>query len=250
MKLTNPLRKKISQIFHTRTQIDKFESNILDPRAWPLKWREIHLKTYPRFEKIVLPKEHQIQDQNLWKILSRRQSTRHFSKTPIDLRIIGMILHFSAGIVPENLKIDQSRRFYPSAGARYPLEVYLLARRVKGLSEGLYHYNVLEHALELLLKQNLKDEILKITGQDWVENAAAIFLISSVFGRTRVKYGDRGYRYILLEAGHLGQNIYLTTEALGIKCCAIGGFLDKKINQMIDIDEDNEAVLYMLAIGQ
>lgn len=89
----------------------------------------------------------------------------------------------------------------------------------------------------------------EITSQEWVKSSAVILAISGIFNRTQIKYGDRGYRYILLEAGHMAQNIYLLSAALGLKCCAIGGYIDDKINRLIDFDDQQEAVLYMLSLG-
>jgi len=99
------------------------------------------------------------------------------------------------------------------------------------------------------LRGNYKKEILKSTGQDLIKNSSLIILISAVFGRTMVKYKERGLRYIFIEAGHLGQNISLVTEKLGLGSCAIGGFLDKEINKLLDIDSQKESVIYIFAIG-
>lgn len=90
----------------------------------------------------------------------------------------------------------------------------------------------------------------KITGQDWVKKSSAVLIISAIYKRTEIKYGSRGFRYVLLEAGHVGQNIYLIASALKLKCCVIGGYLDKEINALLDLDPDQEIVLYLIALAK
>ena len=85
--------------------------------------------------------------------------------------------------------------------------------------------------------------------QNWVKKSGCIILISAVFKRNTIKYGDRGYRHIMQEAGHLGQNIYLISSALGLGCCAISGFNDEELNNMLDLDGVNEGVIYSFSIG-
>lgn len=140
-------------------------------------------------------------------------------------------------------------RVYPSAGARYPLEIYLVVNRVKSLEKGLYHYNVKEHSLELLRKDNFDKFMAEITGQDLVAKAGVVIFISAILDRTRVKYGDRGYRFVLLDAGHLAQNVYLVSEALKLQCCSIGGFIDDELNKLLDLEGTSEKVIYLIALG-
>lgn len=114
----------------------------------------------------------------------------------------------------------------------------------------MYHYNVKLHCLELLLKGNIGKVLSVYINQQWVKKSSMIFFITSVVGRSGIKYGDRAYRHCLLEAGHIGQNFYLVSDAIGLKCCAIGGFLDQEINKLFDIDPNVEVALYILAIGK
>lgn len=115
---------------------------------------------------------------------------------------------------------------------------------------GLYHYNVKGHYLEALLKKPLIDFAVKVTGQDWVAKTAIVFILTSVFDRTRVEYQDRGYRFVLIEAGHICQNLYLVSTALKIKCCAIGGFIEDEIDRLLDIQMTNESVIYVAGVGK
>ena len=146
----------------------------------------------------------------------------------------------------------RERRAQASGGARFPIEVYPIVFRSSGeLPAGLYHYNVKEHKLGVLLEQEFEDrDIDKLFTYPWVKDAAIGIVMTAVFWRNQNKYGERGYRYVLIEAGHIGQNMYLVSEALGLKCCALGGTRDENLETLIDIDGETESVVYGLALGR
>jgi len=244
--------KTISEIFHQQTSISSFPKKTLDPKYWPVAWKNIYTKSYPRLALTRLPRKVPLVKVPFSKVLLERESKRSFKNEFIDLADMGTLLFYSGGIKPAYGKEwNESTRFYPSAGARYPLELYLVASKVAKLQVGLYHYSPKNHVLEtLLIQKNVNEQIAKLVGQKWVSDAQTVFIITAVFGRTKAKYGDRGYRHILIEAGHLGQNIYLVATALGMKACAIGGFIDKKVNKLLDIDDENEAAVYIIAVGK
>ena len=167
---------------------------------------------------------------------------------------LSYILYFSGGISYKGKNWDEAYRMYPSAGARYPLEIYLLVIRVKNTLPGIYHYNVKKHSLELLAKYSINDlnkMMRKIyCNQELTKNPSVILIITAVFERTMLKYGERGYRYILLDVGHFAQNVYLTATAIGIGCCTIGGFLDKEITKLLDLERVGEKPMYSIALGK
>jgi SagB-type dehydrogenase family enzyme len=144
----------------------------------------------------------------------------------------------------------QPLRSTPSAGALYPFEVYLIVNNVEGLSQGIYHYALLKHALELVksgdFSSNITDAGLE---QDMLGESDVTFVLSAIFDRTRHKYGERGYRYVYIEAGHISQNIYLQAVSLGLGSVSVGAFLDHKMNDLIGVDGRKEAVIYVHAIG-
>ena len=244
----------ISKIFHQATKVKYKDENkkLSDPKNWPKQWKTIYFKSYPRLPKIFLPKIEKL-DFSLGKSLINRQSEREFSGEQIKLKDLSQLLFYSAGVIKKN-EDNQNKGFraYPSGGARFPLEIYLFSLQESSeLEKGIYHYNVKEHFLEKLFgEKNLRKEIYpKAIWQEMILKAPLVLVISAIFWRTTMKYKDRGYRYILLEAGHLGENIYLTSTALGIKCCAIGGFGDDELHKILDIDGKNEAILYAFALG-
>ena len=243
-------KKDISEMFYEKTKIETFPQKNIPSEDWPELWKRIFTKDYSRLQKIELPKNIPLLKIPLSKVLLERRSQRNFSGKSTNVTRVGTLLFYSSGIIPGTKHWNSTRRFYPSAGARYPLEVYLSASNVKGLKNGLYHYNVRGHLLDVLWqRQDLNKTISRLTNQDWVRKSNVIILITSVFQRTQTKYGNRGLRHIFLESGHLAQNIYLIATALGLKVCAIGGFVDDRINKIIDIDGKGEGILYILAMG-
>ncbi len=241
-KPTTPIEK-----YHQKSKMYFFAADNLDPKKWPKDWKIIRYKGYGRLDEIKLPKPLTNIKSSFSSILVKRKSIREFVTKPMALSDLSTLLYYSAGINRTDRK-NAIRRFYPSAGARFPLEAYIVAQNIKNLPKGLYHYYIKNYSLEQLLA--LKDrKILSSFNQSFIEKSAAILIITAVFNRNTAKYGDRGYRHILIEAGHLGQNVYLLSSALELGCCAIGGYIDDEINKLLDIDGINESVIYVLAIG-
>lgn len=238
----------ISDKFHSFTNNKSLDTHNL--KAIPQSWTKIHFKTYPRFDRVNL-NDIEISTSKLIGILRKRRSIRQFSDASISKKELYFILFSSCGLTYLGETFDDSRRPYPSAGARYPLEVYPIILNCKEIKKGLYHYNVKENCLELLLQEDLSTWLIKtIGGERWIKNSAVVFIITSVLDRTRIKYGDRGYRYSLIEVGHVGQNICLLATELGLGICPLGGYIDTEVNKLLDIDLQKEVALYLIAIGK
>lgn len=236
----------LSDKFHKKT--NNAAVTYTNPQKIPKAWIKIHFKTYPRLERVVLHSTSKLR--GVGRIMHRRRSMSDFSGKPISQNMLSYILYSACGLISKDLDIDNSRRPYPSAGARYPVEVYPIILRCTGLEKGLYHYNVAEHTLELLLKKDLLSLLEKTMGkQPLVLTASVIFIITGVLDRTRIKYGDRGYRFALLEAGHLGQNLCLLATQLGLGSCPVGGYIDSAIDLLLDIQHTKEYTLYTVAVG-
>lgn len=234
--LGKPVR--LYEKFHQQTKIADFE---IKKSAKPLKQPRIYIKGYGRYKALTLPKP-EIPNIGYKVVLEKRKSTRNFKKNSLDLKKISTLLYYSAG-----LKKDGIHRYYPSGGALYPLEVYIISVN-SDLPKGLYHYYQPGHILELIPGTDIKS-LLGCFNQAWLKNSGVIFLITSVFQRLTNKYNDRGYRHILQETGHLGQNIYLTSTALNLGCCAIGGYKDDQLNRSMGIDGIQESIIYSLSVG-
>jgi SagB-type dehydrogenase family enzyme len=142
-------------------------------------------------------------------------------------------------------------RAVPSGGALYPLELYLLAAAVDGLGRGLYHFDPLEHDLERVQGAEARERLLgSMIFRDVAEEAAAVVVVTAMFWRTRFKYGLRGYRFALLEAGHVVQNLLLAAGAYGLGAVPIGGFYDRLLASVLGVDGVDEAPVYAACVGK
>lgn len=236
------------QEFNNLTKIDKLATPN-KKENWPQSWIEVIYKGYPRFERIALDRKKLNKKISFMEIISKRHSSRNFKNKRLSKNELSQLLYHSSGL--KNNKKNLANRFYPSAGSRYPLEIYLSIFNVQRFKPGIYHFNLRTNSLEYLwVFPSFKKTILSNFNQEWVNNASVIFIISAVFFRSEVKYGNRAYRHILLETGALTQNIYLITQALKLKCCSIGGFIDDNLNSILDLDGDEESVIAAIAVGK
>jgi SagB-type dehydrogenase family enzyme len=177
------------------------------------------------------------------KAIAERRSIRQFADDSLSLEIVSQMLWAAQGITN-----GDRRRAAPSAGATYPLKIYLVANRVEGLKSGLYHYLVDSHGLEVIKIQDLGNPLREAAlGQSMIEKAAFNIVIAADYQRTTARYGARGGRYVHIEVGHAGQNIYLQAEALGLGTVAVGAFNDQKVQDLLEIKEE---VLYIMPIGK
>lgn len=190
---------------------------------------------------------------NLETCFKTRHSTRKFNiNKELSFDEFSTLIHYSAGVKSANKDADPNliRRFYPSGGARYPLEVYLGIQRVEGVKPGIYHYNIKDHLLENIGGKEWLDELSPALLYPWSRDAAVIFIIAAVWDRNFIKYKDRGYRIVLMETGHLTQNLALTAASLNIGCCTLVGFHNGKINEVLDVEDSSESSLYMAVLGK
>lgn len=217
----------------------------------PVDWIKIHFKDYPRFDKIKLPKNFSKSRISLEFAIKKRKSRREFRGKPLSLKELSKLLYYSSGITRNNKDLNQTRRAYPSAGARYPLELYVLVLKEGEIKPGLYHYNAKNHFLEKLLEGNYGENLSYFYEHNVIKKGFPILIIiTSITLRSSIKYGKLAQNFVLLEAGHIGQNIYLLSEAMGLSCCAIGGWDEINMNKLLDIDGNYESIVYIFALGK
>jgi SagB-type dehydrogenase family enzyme len=219
----------------------------VDHDRHPLRFR-----TYPGAQRLDLPGRDFNLTAPLGEALGERSSVRAFELQPLPLDLLGRLLHASYGLRRPGQLIGQgvAERPAPSAGGLYPLEIYVATHLVVDLPDAIYHYDPRSHALELRRPGLAQHQLAEMTiGQDMLLQANVVCIITAVFQRTMWKYGPRGYRYVWLDAGHVGQNLYLVTEALGLGSVAIGGFYDAEVNALLDLPADEEAI-YLFGIGR
>jgi SagB-type dehydrogenase family enzyme len=185
--------------------------------------------------------------------IAARRSRRTFA-SGLTLPELASILQLSYGVTGEISTPGGGRqllRAAPSAGALYAAELYVAVRDVEGLDAGIYHYEVPVNQLALLRGGDVSVRLAEVCcGQEYPLNAAVTVLISGVVGRSTRKYGERGYRYVLLDVGHLGQNLYLSCAALGLSITTTCGFFDDDAADMLGVDGSDEPVLYFGFIGR
>lgn len=206
-------------------------------------------KEYAWAEQIPLPSPEDFRGLYTEDAIQRRRSVRDYSGQPMTREELSRLLYYTGGINAE--RWGHKLRSAPSAGALYPIEVYPVVHQVEGLKPGLYHYAVRDHALELLRAGDLQGEIVRHgLMQEFLGQANLVLVLTAIFQRLRWKYQERTYRYALLEAGHLGQNVYLAATSMGMGACAVGAFLDDDLNAMLGVDGQHEAAIYMLSVGK
>jgi SagB-type dehydrogenase family enzyme len=189
-------------------------------------------------------------DVTLAQALGARRSERGFASSGITVRELATVLHAGYGVTRRD--DPQPLRAVPSGGALYPLEVYAVLARVEDADPGLYHLYPLRPALEVLSLGGSPLAALQDAAvyPEIVEGCAATLLITGMFWRSRFKYGLRGYRFTLLEAGHLAQNVVLMCAALGLAAVPLGGFYDRPVDELLGADGVNESVLYAICLGR
>lgn len=236
---------QISERYHNSTKL-KPNQKEADIAEWPSSWKKIYFKSYPRFDEVLMPQPQLNKNISLRDIIVKRTSKRAFAKTPLSLKQLSTLLYYSSGL--KNTSDPDKGRFYPSAGARYPLEIYLLSVNTE-IPNGLYHYYLKNHSLEVLFPMKNINVFQYIAPQKWVKNVGCIIFTTAIFPRTTMKYGQRGYRHVLTESGALLQNLLLVSTALKIGCCPVASYIDQKINTLLDIDGVEEAVVNTVLFG-
>ncbi len=208
-------------------------------------------KTYPDSRRVMLlpPEEFgDFQCHDFQHLLWNRKSVRKFSEKPLDIGELSVLLWASTGIHRENRGRDF--RTVPSAGAQFPIETYIVVHDVTGLDRGVYHYNIKDHCLELLREGDFRENIIAANlGQKMSGYCPVIFVWTAIFARTCWRYGERGFRYIYLDAGHQGHALALAAHSLDMATTQIGAYLDDEVNKVIGVDGEQESTVYQSVVG-
>jgi SagB-type dehydrogenase family enzyme len=196
------------------------------------------------------PDRETVQELDLSEAIELRESIRDYTEESLSLTELSYLLWCTAGVkwaLP-----GSAFRTVPSAGCCHAIDTYLAVSRVNGLKPGLYRYIALEHSLEHLPSSD--DPGNDLSGicfdQPCVREAAVLFIWAAKTYRMTWRYGERGYRNIFLDAGHICQNLYLAVQPVGCGCCAIGAYQDEELNEMFSLDGTDQFVLYLAAVGK
>jgi SagB-type dehydrogenase family enzyme len=214
-------------------------------------------KPYPEGATLIDLVAHQdlaVGDMPLRKVIARRRSRRQFTGEPLSLEELSFLLWATQGIsqtLTQGGEIVRALRTVPSAGARHPFETYLLVNRIEGLETGLYRYLPLEHRLLLLqLGEHLVQEVHAATYDQYVLDSAVVFIWTTIPYRTEWRYSFISHKVIAQDSGHLCQNLYLASEAVGAGTCAIGAYDQDKIDAILGVDGKEEFTIYIAPVGR
>lgn len=202
-------------------------------------------------KKFALPKGHFRARESIGEGLRNRHSVRDFTLRQLPLERLSQLLFLSHGVrglrtVDDELTFDRPS---PSAGGLYPVELYVATQIVKGLPDGIYHYYARFHQLEQMRTGRFHAQLADLTiGQEMIRSANVVVIMTAFVRRTTWKYGLRGYRYALLDAGHVGQNVYLAAGSLKLGAVTIGGFFDSEVSKLLGLQAD-EAPIYLACVG-
>ncbi len=188
---------------------------------------------------------------DLWQVMERRATLRRYSPEALSLEELALLLWVTQG-VKEVTSRPSTLRIVPSGGARHAFETFLLVNRVGGLTPAVYRYLALEHAL--IVHDSAPDLNQRLTAacknQQHVADSAVTFFWAAVAERMTWRYPERGYRYMLLDAGHVCQNLYLAAEGLGCGVCGLAAFEDDLLNQALNLDGERCFVMYAATLGR
>lgn len=219
-----------------------------------LKLPQPPLVKAPMTEKVIaLPRNFEDLDlqQDFIKLLTERKSSRVYTQQPISLLQFSFLLWATQGIKDIRGKSYATLRTVPSGGARHPFETYLLVQHVEGLQPGAYHYLPINHQLEFLHPvEDLAATIsISLDEQNWAAKASVIFYWSFVPYRCEWRYGITAHGPALIDAGHVGQNLYLACAALGLGTCAIAAFDRQICDSLFGLDGEEEFTVYSAPVG-
>jgi SagB-type dehydrogenase family enzyme len=261
----------VSAVFHENTKLNRLETfktapsinHFLENETVSTMQAEL-CPDYRNAERHDLPTPEDI-EVPLSSAIGQRRSHRQFTSEGLSIETVSTLLYHTAGVTgrrtPEVTpefdtedEILQEYRSYPSAGALYPVELYFLVPHGNGdLEPGIYYYVPNGHYLRVLewdgkTFQDSVEEIFVGEDMEYVD-ADLVCIMSASFWRAKAKYGSRGYRYVMQEAGHIGQNLLLTATALGLGGVPLASFTDNDANDLLGIDGFDEAVVYTASLG-
>jgi SagB-type dehydrogenase family enzyme len=218
------------------------EQSLAYPRA-PL------YKEYPdAAQRVRLDVTTNLQAENLWPCLARRRSQRDYLNRPLTQAELAALLWATQGITRS--MSGYHFRASPSAGALYPVETYVAIHQVEGVTPGIWHFHVLDFALELVTAGDFRQPLVAAgLAQGFLGDAGAVFIWTGVLNRARWKYRERAVRYLFLDAGHICQNLMLAATGLNLGVCPVGAFFDEEVESIVGVDAAEEVALYLASVG-
>ncbi len=243
--------ERVGELFQEHTKYRHFTAPSLMVRGAPVPEAEKPVPPDAQIVELPAPQE-MLPDRTrgLFDILRTRRSRRAYSAAPLALTELATLLWSVQGVVESGR--DFTLRTAPSAGARHPLETYVMVNRVADLAPGLYRFSPSGHRLVRTSDDEAVADRMAAAclGQGMLRTCAVSFIWTAAIERGRWKYQQRAYRYIYLDAGHACQNLYLACEALGLGCCAVAAFDDDAVDRILGVDGREEFAIYLATVGR
>ena len=247
------MEASLSELFHENTKLTPLSSRAYG--AWISQighskmltsLMAMAFKSYTLMDQVPLPAA--LPESQVEGLIAARRSIRKYAGTSMSQEELARLLFYSYGITDKR----RNWRAVASGGGLYPLEIYAIALNIENVERGIYHYNVEHNCLDAVSRG---DRLAQLKECIWfedidVEDAAAIFIVTAVFERCTLKYQDRGYRMILMEAGEVAQNMTLVANRLALGVCLVGGFHDDILSRVLEIDGSYEAPLLPIVVGR
>lgn len=240
------------ELFHENSKVSLYEE-VMPPELAAEFANEMHRSLdYGGAPHLDLPIASSSIGMDVGEAISMRATPGRLWSRQVSPDQLSALLAYSYGVrgAREVSEGAAQRRHVPSGGALYPLEIYLYAAEVRGLAKGLYHYHSGQHRVALVKPGDLSQEFsAALIRPELVAEASILIVIAGLFERSIIKYGNRGYRAVLLEAGHVGQNLALVATGLGLGCVNLLGYRDRCLDRIVGLDGLDASVVYLAAIG-
>ena len=244
--------EKIYELYHENSKLTPFQKKRSLSEVQEKMKNLIISYDDTHYPTVRLPEDHEPITLSVEEAILGRGTNLTPVPEELSLAQLKTILHFSYGISRSNegTGFPHPFRMTPSAGALYPLEIYFHHNYIKGLEAGLYHYNPTLNCVSCLQRGDYSSRLKQVLIQpELAINSSMLIFITSVFERSFFKYGERAYRFSLIEAGHIAQNVALITAGLKLGSVTIGGFIDKLADEFLMIDGVNHATLYIVSVN-
>lgn len=216
------------------------------PKVKEIPEDETLISQLPEFDETILL------ESNIFHLIKRRRSRRRYKKTPLSLQELSYLLWATQGVKNVCKNREWTIRTVPSAGARHPYETYLIVNLVDGLEKGIYRYLPLTHELLFVSdKPDTRDRVFSAShNEKFVADAPVCFVWSCIPYRGEWRYNSKSHKSMLLDAGHICQNLYLSAESINCGVCPIGGYRQLGFDEILDLDGEDEYTVYLAAVGK
>jgi SagB-type dehydrogenase family enzyme len=239
------------ELFHENSKLHPYQEFPSDAVVLSVMREMYESLSAPNLVPIPLPKPILKLNVDLGTAIQTRESARDLRSGPLTMQDLSTMLHAGYGITRTNHDTDFPRPFrtVPSGGGLYPLEILVHSTNISDGPSGLLHYDPMEHALRKVDEDRSEDISRALVDPDCAARSSAIFFFTALFERSVFKYRNRGYRFVLIEAGHVCQNINLVAAALGRKMLNLGGFMDREIDEILGLNGIGHSIIYMSALS-